>query len=90
MCQFVAGFHYSLIFRSIGCNYHIFDTAGLINDHTERFKMNDEESGNEDDVSFMQQLLDNPFALLFIGILVPTVTYLIWGIVELVSLPIAK
>ena len=52
--------------------------------------MNDEESSNEDDVSFMQQLLDNPFALLFIGILVPTVTYLIWGIVELVSLPIAK
>ncbi len=53
--------------------------------------MNDKKSDNEEeDVSFMQQLLDNPFALLFIGILVPTVTYLIWGIVELVSLPIAK
>lgn len=52
--------------------------------------MNDKKSDNEEDVSFMQQLLDNPFALLFVGILIPTVTYLIWGIVELVSLPIAK
>lgn len=45
---------------------------------------------NEDDIPFMQKLLDNNFVLLFIGILVPTVTYLIWGIMELVSIPIAQ
>jgi len=37
----------------------------------------------------MQRILDNPFILLFIGIAVPTLTYIIWGIMELVSLPIA-
>lgn len=38
----------------------------------------------------MQQLLDNPFLLLFIGVTVPTVFYLIWGIMEVAQIPIAK
>ena len=38
----------------------------------------------------MQQLIDNPFLLLFIGLAVPTVLYTIWGVMEIVSLPIAK
>jgi len=38
----------------------------------------------------MQQVLDNPFILLFIGILVPTMTYIIWGVMELISIPIAR
>jgi len=42
------------------------------------------------EVPFMQQVLDNPFILLFIGIAVPTLTYIIWGIMELVSLPISE
>ena len=37
----------------------------------------------------MQRVLDNPFILLFIGIAVPTFTYIVWGIMELVALPIA-
>ena len=37
----------------------------------------------------MQSLIDNPFLLLFIGIAMPTVFYLIWGIMEIVTLPIA-
>ena len=37
----------------------------------------------------MQRILDNPFILLFIGILIPTVTYIVWGVMQLVSLPIA-
>jgi hypothetical protein len=41
-------------------------------------------------VPFMQQVLDNPFILLFIGIAVPTLTYIIWGIMELISLPISE
>ena len=44
----------------------------------------------EEPVPLMQQLLDNPFLLLFIGIAVPTVLYTIWGVMEIVSLPIAK
>lgn len=44
----------------------------------------------EEPVPIMQQLLDNPFLLLFIGIALPTVLYTIWGVMEIVSLPIAK
>ncbi|HYM02335.1 MAG TPA: hypothetical protein VET85_05265 [Stellaceae bacterium] len=38
----------------------------------------------------MQRVLDNPFLLLFIGIAVPTVFYLIWGIMEIAQIPIGK
>ena len=40
-------------------------------------------------VPVMQQLLDNPFLLLFIGITVPTVLYIVWGVMEIASIPIA-
>jgi hypothetical protein len=38
----------------------------------------------------MQRLLDNPFLLLFLGITIPTVFYIIWGIMEIVSIPITR
>ena len=41
-------------------------------------------------VPWMQQLLDNPFLLLFIGIAMPTVLYIVWGVMEIVGIPIAK
>ncbi len=44
---------------------------------------------DERDVPMMQRVLDNPFLLLFIGILIPTMTYIVWGIMELISIPIA-
>lgn len=52
-------------------------------------------AGHEDEledeaVPAMQQILDNPFLLLFLGVVVPTVFYLVWGVMEIVSLPIAK
>jgi hypothetical protein len=40
-------------------------------------------------VPFMQRLLDNHFLLLFLGVVVPTVLYIVWGIMELVQIPIA-
>ena len=46
--------------------------------------------GTDESVPFMQQLLDNPFLLLFIGVTVPTVFYVIWGVMEIVTIPIAK
>jgi hypothetical protein len=49
---------------------------------------------NDDDfdepIPAMQQLLDNPFLLLFIGVAMPTVLYIIWGVMEIVAIPIAK
>ncbi|HXF67616.1 MAG TPA: hypothetical protein VNK67_13090 [Burkholderiales bacterium] len=44
----------------------------------------------EEGIPAMQQLLDNPFILLFLGVVVPTVLYLIWGVMEIVGIPIAK
>ncbi len=41
-------------------------------------------------VPVMQRVMDNPFLLLFIGVVVPTVFYIIWGIMEIVTIPIAN
>ncbi len=38
----------------------------------------------------MQRLLDNPFLLLFLGVTIPAIFYVIWGVMEIVSIPIAK
>jgi len=49
--------------------------------------------GPDDDserIPFMQRLLDNPFLLLFLGVAIPTVLYIIWGVMEIVSIPIAQ
>ena len=40
-------------------------------------------------IPVFQRILDNPFILLFIGVVVPTVFYIIWGIMEIVTIPIA-
>ena len=44
----------------------------------------------DEPIPVMQKVLDNPFLLLFIGVVVPTVFYTIWGIMEIISIPIAK
>ena len=41
-------------------------------------------------IPIMQRIIDNPFLLLFIGVVFPTVFYVVWGIMELVSIPIAN
>jgi hypothetical protein len=38
----------------------------------------------------MQRLLDNPLLLLFIGVAVPTLLYHLWGVMEIVAVPLAK
>lgn len=45
---------------------------------------------NEDKAPFMQRVLDNPFILLFLGVAFPAVLYLIWGIMEIVSVPVGN
>ena len=41
-------------------------------------------------IPFMQRVLDNPFLLLFLGVTIPTVFYILWGLIELTHIPIAK
>ena len=45
--------------------------------------------GSAQRVPVMQRILDNPFLLLFLGVVMPTVLYIIWGILELIQIPIA-
>jgi hypothetical protein len=54
--------------------------------------MPDQEPASEskpERIPFMQRLLDNHFLLLFLGVVLPTVLYIIWGILELVQIPVA-
>ena len=53
--------------------------------------MNQELTPNQEHerIPIMQRIMDNPFILLFIGIVFPAVFYIIWGIMELVSIPLA-
>jgi hypothetical protein len=46
-------------------------------------------AGDHVRIPIMQRIIDNPFILLFIGVVFPAVFYIIWGIMELVSIPIA-
>ena len=40
-------------------------------------------------IPVMQRVLDNPFLLLFLGVTIPTVLYVIWGVMEIASIPLA-
>jgi len=44
----------------------------------------------DEKVPVMQRVLDNPFLLLFLGVTMPTVFYILWGIMEIVTIPLAK
>jgi hypothetical protein len=56
--------------------------------------MSDHQDDHGDDghgpVPFMQQLLDNPFMLLFLGVLIPMVLYNLWGVIDILSVPVSK
>lgn len=45
---------------------------------------------NDNDVPFMQKLLDNHWLLMVIGVVSPTVLYTLWGIVDIMNTPLAK
>lgn len=47
------------------------------------------ESETPEPVPVMQRVLDNPFLLLFLGITVPAVLYIVWGVMEVASVPLA-
>lgn len=44
---------------------------------------------DQEQIPLMQRVLDNPFLLLVLGIAVPTVFYILWGIIEITQIPIA-
>jgi histidinol phosphatase-like enzyme len=44
----------------------------------------------DDDIPFMQKLLDNHFLLLFLGVASPGLIYILWGIIDIMNTPVAK
>jgi hypothetical protein len=44
----------------------------------------------DEPIPMMQQLCDNPFLLLFLGVAMPTVLYIVWGVMEIVGIPLTK
>ena len=51
--------------------------------------MSDHDDDNEK-VPLIQQLLDNPFLLLFLGVLIPMVVYSLWGVIDILTIPVGK
>ncbi len=47
-------------------------------------------SQDNEAIPWMQQLLDNPFLLLFLGVMIPMVLYVIWGVFDILTVPLAK
>lgn len=47
-------------------------------------------TADEEAVPLMQRFLDNPFLLLMLGIAIPTTFYILWGIMEIIQIPIAE
>lgn len=55
--------------------------------------MSDLETGSgapDEQIPLMQQLLDSPLLLLVIGIVMPTVLYILWGVMEIIAIPLAS
>ncbi len=52
--------------------------------------MNASTHDDNEPVPLMQQLLDNPFLLLFLGVMVPMLVYTLWGVIDILTIPLAK
>lgn len=60
---------------------------------TDQEQSSTSESASDDaqePIPMMQRMLDNPFLLLFLGVTIPTVSYIIWGVMEIVTIPIGR
>jgi hypothetical protein len=50
----------------------------------------DRTNDEQEKIPMMQQLLDNPFLLLFFGVMIPMVVYTLWGVIDILTIPLAK
>lgn len=44
----------------------------------------------DEEISAMQKLLDNPLILLILGVAMPMVLYSLWGVMDIINIPMAK
>lgn len=59
-------------------------------DHDETTPPESPQDDLQEPIPMMQRMLDNPFLLLFLGVTIPTVSYIIWGVMEIVTIPIGR
>ncbi len=53
--------------------------------------MDDQTPDSHDEpIPIMQQILDNPLLLLTIGVLSPTIFYLVWGMMDVLGTPVGN
>lgn len=52
--------------------------------------MTEQSPDQNEPIPIMQKVLDNPFLLLFLGVAIPTVVYILWGVMEVATIPVAK
>ncbi len=45
---------------------------------------------HEEPIPLMQKFVDNHFLLLFLGVMVPMLVYTLWGVIEILTVPLAK
>ncbi|PKM17049.1 MAG: hypothetical protein CVV12_00275 [Gammaproteobacteria bacterium HGW-Gammaproteobacteria-2] len=65
--------------------------SGISNDQWGAGAMDTDQKGEEQEkIPMMQQLLDNPFLLLFFGVMIPMVVYTLWGVIDILTIPLAK
>jgi hypothetical protein len=57
---------------------------------SEAAKPDDPQTEDREPVPMMQRVLDDPFLLLFIGVTIPTILYILWGVMEVASVPLAR
>ena len=48
------------------------------------------QTGEHERIPFMQRVLDNHFLLLFLGVVIPAIFYILWGVMEVASIPVGK
>jgi hypothetical protein len=51
--------------------------------------MDNNEKEELEQIPAMQRFLDNPFILLVLGVAIPSIFYIVWGIMEITQIPIA-
>ena len=52
--------------------------------------MTTDSSLTDEPVPMMQKVLDNPFLLLFLGVMIPMVVYTLWGVIDILTVPLAR
>jgi hypothetical protein len=73
-----------------GCQFEISEEEAAMNEPDANTGRPAGGGGPQERIPTLQKLLDNPFLLLFLGVVVPTVLYLVWGIMEIITIPIAR